>query len=530
MIFNPTDQSRILPDDQSMMTSSSRHTEKTPLETFKETIESLIIAFILAFVFRAFVVEAFIIPTGSMANTLLGAHYRLTCPTCGNGYDYNFSPENHRLPEGVVPPYPVGVIGKSNFRGTTPLCPYCGTSIDESRKFRVSNGDRILVLKYLYQFQQPKIWDVVVFKNPEDPAKNFIKRLIGVPGNTVEIIDGDIYVDSQIQRKPAHVQDELWIKAFDIDYQPHLPGRRRDSKWSFPFEPDEDDSAWSYDPQNHHLNFAGADSFHHLSCDRQRLKFVLRTLLDYNGPLIEQLTFTSDLKLQTVLTPQQTDGRLAIALGKYNRRYEATVGFDGACRVIRTASEELGLDEMVLIDAQIDPLKPGRPVFVSFALVDHTLRLTVGDANVFYDGPNDPAAWGYGPRQSLSVPQVTLSAQGSAFTLKHLQLYRDIHYTKNSDSSNRMSAERATEGRGPMQLGPDEFFVLGDNSAASHDSRFWTQMGRNLVNQPTYRAGIVPRDYLIGKAFFVYWPAGYRATPNMPFALIPNFGQMRFIH
>jgi hypothetical protein len=47
------------------------------------TFEWLITAFILAFVFRAFVMEAFRIPTGSMADTLKGAHFRLGCPQCG---------------------------------------------------------------------------------------------------------------------------------------------------------------------------------------------------------------------------------------------------------------------------------------------------------------------------------------------------------------------------------------------------------------------------------------------------------------
>src|SRR5690242_3442202 len=55
----------------------------------KETIESILIAFILAFVFRAFVVEAFVIPTGSMATTLLGAHMRFTCRECGYVFDVN---------------------------------------------------------------------------------------------------------------------------------------------------------------------------------------------------------------------------------------------------------------------------------------------------------------------------------------------------------------------------------------------------------------------------------------------------------
>src|SRR5580704_4615874 len=57
----------------------------------KETIESILIAFILAFIFRAFVVEAFVIPTGSMAPTLLGAHMRFRCPDCGYVFDVNYS-------------------------------------------------------------------------------------------------------------------------------------------------------------------------------------------------------------------------------------------------------------------------------------------------------------------------------------------------------------------------------------------------------------------------------------------------------
>src|SRR5687767_10846426 len=57
----------------------------------KETIESILIAFILAFIFRAFVVEAFVIPTGSMAPTLLGAHMRMRCRDCGYAFDHNYS-------------------------------------------------------------------------------------------------------------------------------------------------------------------------------------------------------------------------------------------------------------------------------------------------------------------------------------------------------------------------------------------------------------------------------------------------------
>jgi len=60
------------------MTQAATH----PGGQVKETLVSIIIAFILAFVFRAFVIEAFIIPTGSMAPTLLGFHKQVQCPSC----------------------------------------------------------------------------------------------------------------------------------------------------------------------------------------------------------------------------------------------------------------------------------------------------------------------------------------------------------------------------------------------------------------------------------------------------------------
>ena len=65
----------------------SRFAASVEESSIKETIESIAIAFVLAFVFRAFVVEAFVIPTGSMAPTLLGAHLRIVCPECGDRFN-----------------------------------------------------------------------------------------------------------------------------------------------------------------------------------------------------------------------------------------------------------------------------------------------------------------------------------------------------------------------------------------------------------------------------------------------------------
>ena len=114
----------------------------------KETIESILVAFILAFIFRAFIVEAFVIPTGSMAPTLLGAHMRFRCQDCGYRFEANYSPQTSGGDLYIPPRSP---------HSYNVFCPNCGfklrePGIDDDRENtptrpQVHYGDRILVLK-----------------------------------------------------------------------------------------------------------------------------------------------------------------------------------------------------------------------------------------------------------------------------------------------------------------------------------------------------------------------------------------------
>ena len=122
---------------------SDSRLDKT-VDTIATTLEWLIVAFILAFVFRAFVMEAFRIPTGSMADTLKGAHFRLRCTQCGYGYEYNFQPIFYKLREEAIPSGDIGI------RPEGPRCPSCGYVLPGSVRMPVASGDRILVLKTIY--------------------------------------------------------------------------------------------------------------------------------------------------------------------------------------------------------------------------------------------------------------------------------------------------------------------------------------------------------------------------------------------
>ncbi|MCX5656941.1 MAG: signal peptidase I [Candidatus Omnitrophica bacterium] len=119
----------------------------------KEYAESIIIALILAMIVRTFVVQAFKIPTGSMRMTLI---------------------ERDRI-----------LVNKYIYRHITPKL-------------------AAVLTKYAPIFREPERGDVVVFRYPLEPKRDFIKRLIGKPGETVKIENGFIYINGErIDSPPA---------------------------------------------------------------------------------------------------------------------------------------------------------------------------------------------------------------------------------------------------------------------------------------------------------------------------------------
>ncbi|MEM8910735.1 MAG: signal peptidase I [Planctomycetota bacterium] len=149
----------------------------------RETVEAFVVAFLLALLFRAFVAEAFVIPTGSMAPALMGAHKDLACQQCGQTFPVGASAEN-RGP----------VMDKVVVGGICPNCRYVNPlDLVETPDHGTFTGDRILVSKFAYTIKEPKRWDVIVFKVPVNPKQNYIKRLVGLPGETITVRHGDVY-------------------------------------------------------------------------------------------------------------------------------------------------------------------------------------------------------------------------------------------------------------------------------------------------------------------------------------------------
>jgi len=177
-----------------------------------------VMAVVLAFMFRTFLLEAFIIPTGSMAPTLMGRHLDLVCPECGMRYEVGASAEEPRDPTRSAQTVVMAVC--SNCRFVQQLDPR------SEYRHRSCSGDKILVSKFNYDLNEPRRWDVIVFKFPHRAKDNYIKRLIGLPGETISICNGDVYVWDeqrgawQIQRKPPSRITAMLQLVHDTRYAP----------------------------------------------------------------------------------------------------------------------------------------------------------------------------------------------------------------------------------------------------------------------------------------------------------------------
>lgn len=92
----------------------------------------------------------------------------------------------------------------------------------ESMENQLQIGDRLIGNRLAYCSSDPERLDVVIFRYPVEEEKTFIKRIIGMPGETVEIKDGKVYIDNAEQPLDEPYLKEEWVSAND-GYIFHVP-------------------------------------------------------------------------------------------------------------------------------------------------------------------------------------------------------------------------------------------------------------------------------------------------------------------
>ncbi|MEZ6067035.1 MAG: signal peptidase I [Planctomycetaceae bacterium] len=179
------------------------------------TVESALLLVMVLVVFRAFFAEGYMISTGSMAPSLLGYHQRVCCPACRFEFARGASPQELPRQSAIA----ATDIAADPWKEVSTRCPNCGTAVPTA-ELPVIEGDQLMVRKHEFAWRDPQRWEVTVFRNPNLPVQAYVKRVVGLPGERISIVDGDVYANGVLQRKPLEVQRALRIPVSDHDHQP----------------------------------------------------------------------------------------------------------------------------------------------------------------------------------------------------------------------------------------------------------------------------------------------------------------------
>jgi signal peptidase I len=541
-------------------TNASRKTvAASPKESWRDTIEQVVVAFILAILIRAFDAEAFVIPTGSMAPTLMGHHKEVACPQCGFVYAVNAAEES----EG----------GDRRRRIDSSVCVNCrfqASGLSQQPSFK---GDRILVNKFPYEMpflpgaRPPERWDVVVFRYPEEPEVNYIKRLVGLPGEVLRIHFGDILTRTAepdafaICRKPTPHQRAMQMNVNDDRHRPTALAQHPEwSRWNAEggFTETTPGTFQAVDAASPELRYRhllpDPDQWSDLAAGRTPAKPPKASLItdfySYNTGLLagspggwdgswRQPHWVGDLTVSLDLKVDEPRGTVELELVEGGVRNLCTIDLSAGTASLSHAGKILGEPAQA-------GLKPGQPSRVEFANVDNRLTLWVDGALPFGEGRtyDDEAKVRPAPTADDLSPVRIRAKGGARVAASGLAVTRDIYYTQVPGEVDYAGLWDGREPRSASELidtlsdparfawlgtleprdykiGADRFMMMGDNSPRSKDGRGWGTRDRLDDDQPdgwdpsNRESWEVPRSLLIGKAFFIYWPHGKPFGPEI---------------
>ncbi len=552
----------------------------------RETIESIAIAFALAFLFKAFEAEAFVIPTGSMAPTLMGRHKDAICPECGAHFTASGSDEADRNGNIIQDP------GVQVVRITCPNCrfPMSVDPQEESVAGRTPNpsysGDRIWVSKVAYQLMEPRRWDVIVFRYPEEAETYYIKRLVGLPNEKVKILHGDIYTqgpddaDFVMQRKPPEKVRAMAQVVHDNDYVSKTLVER---EWPLRWQswPAGNDAAWQASNEGRSYRCDGAaegESWlryqHIVPSDGNWFNWTDGTRFPARPPRPQLITdfyafnarvlrrerdlmsyqmglhWVGDLMLDCQVAIEGDSGQVLFDLVKGGRHFGATID-------VATGEARLSIDGLDDWHPKAATSVRGGTHRVMFANVDGQLLLWIDDTLVEFDSPTTyddldngrPTAGG--PNGSDLAP-LGVGSRGVAVTVDHLRVLRDIYYVADTTHTHMLSDYQNNDGflahrnvdeladffsrpREWQDLRGGSLFDLREPVVFPLEANQFFVLGDNSPassDARLWRQHYVERDLLVGKALFVYWP--HPLNLPIPFTgkslgIIPNLPSMGFI-
>ena len=344
--------------------------------------------------------------------------------------------------------------------------------------------DRILVDKVCYEVFEPKRWDIAVFRYPIRRNQNYVKRIVGMPGDRLRIAGGNLYsvadsgdIDS-IHRKPDRIQEGAWKQIYparrELDGSPEILGEFFEG------------TTGSWKERGDDLQVSPSSRGH------ARLSFVDRknggiSNQIYDGyPLatarairkharLGQTEGVQDVRFSFDVAPTSDFTKLVVELKLVHageKEHTMLLEIENGKARLRAL---VGNQERVASEPVDCSISGGTATELSFAHIDDRLmascngdrvgELEVGDARFTL------------PLTARSVVLSVRTQGGGVATYSNLVIDRDLHYV--TQGLGDALAELVPEGTEQVvenhviRIPDTHYFMMGDNTLASADSRQW---------------------------------------------------------
>ncbi|QDU64976.1 Signal peptidase I T [Planctomycetes bacterium Pla86] len=302
-------------------------------------------------------------------------------------------------------------------------------------------------------------FDLVVFR-PEGDGQPMVKRVAGLPGETILIDAGDLVIDGRklagdaARPDPTPLFDDRFHdprQFFQLDLAPAGP-------WTVAGPRDPGGSRMDVDASGVRRGSDAGLAFFH--------KDVRDGYLEADGTRVPGLAQVGDAVVTTDfsvprVSPEAGALRLRWRLVEAGDTFEVVLG-EGRAVLVRRPGQDAPSDEL---DARPLDLEGTGEHRLRFANVDDQLEVWLDGERILAAayGGNRPFLGVTSGGDRTSAPRVAFGAEGGRASFRNVRIGRDLHFT----GAGTYGVER------PLQLGLDELFLLGDNSTDSADSRYF---------------------------------------------------------
>ncbi len=309
----------------------------------------------------------------------------------------------------------------------------------------------------------PAVGERVVFREP-DSGKLAVKSVAGGPGQRVQFMDNDLYLDGKIYRRPIYSASDL-VPLIDTDQQVSLP--KTAPRFPFP------EAGFVKEKERWKLETKGVAYLKRPPHD----SYLMR------GSFEQGAKWARDLGVEVEYELLSPDAELHLVVRKGVALFTLVIS-DGGGKLRLTRSDQPNNNVEVLLEQNISPASPSGSAFLTLA--DRAITFAINRLPLInaraYDLPAQPSLSDGAPN-FRTFELVGIGGLGPLM-LGRVRLGRDISYP----STGTWGVKEA------FQLADQEFFLIGDNPSESHDSRNY---------------GAVSSDRILGTVSYRIWPRGW---------------------